>query len=255
MPLVNLVPVRVVACALVVLVGPATGCGINAQHAPDGLVVFAAASLHKPFTEVSRRFTEANRGTRVEVVFAGSTDLLTQLTQGAEADVYASADTPTMDRAAAAGLLGGEPVALATNILTIAVAPGNPKAVKSFQDLTAVSVAICAPQVPCGAALPRLQREAGVDLAPVSEESSVTDVLNRVTSTAADAGLVYVTDTLAAAGDVTAVAFPEAASAVNIYQIATLRESRNAALATEFVEFMTGPVGREALALAGFGGA
>ncbi|MEX0581473.1 MAG: molybdate ABC transporter substrate-binding protein [Mycobacterium sp.] len=235
------------------MVGPATGCGTNDGHAPDGLVIFAAASLHKPFTEVSRLFTEANRGARVEVVFAGSTDLLTQLTQGAEADIYASADTPTMDRAAAAGLLGGEPVALATNTLTIAVAPGNPKAIKSFQDLRAVSVVICAPQVPCGAALPRLQRETGVDLAPVSEESSVTDVLNRVTSTTADAGLVYVTDALAATGDITAVAFPEAASAVNTYRIATLLQSRRAALATEFVEFMTGPVGRETLASAGFG--
>lgn len=247
---------RVAVCA--VLVGPAAGCGSNARQSPDTpppdtLLVFAAASLQKPFTEISRLFTEANPGTRVEVVFAGSADLLTQLTQGAEADVYASADTPTMDRAAAAGLLGGAPAALASNTLTIAVAPGNPKAIKSFQDLRAVSVVICAPQVPCGAALPRLQRETGVDLAPVSEESSVTDVLNRVTSAAADAGLVYVTDALAAAGDVTAVAFPEAASAVNTYQIATLRPARNAALATEFVGFVTGAVGREALASAGFG--
>lgn len=247
------VPLRVAVCAVVVLVGPATGCGTIGRQAPDGLIVFAAASLRKPFTEVSQRFTEANRGARVEVVFAGSTDLLTQLTQGAEADVYASADTPTMDRAAAAGLLGATPTAFASNTLTIAVAPGNPKAIRSFQDLTAVSVVICAPQVPCGAAVPRLQRETGVDLAPVSEESSVTDVLNRVTSAMADAGLVYGTDALAATGDVTAVAFPEAAGAVNTYQIATLQPSRNAALATEFVEFVTGPVGREALAAAGFG--
>jgi len=240
--------VRIAVCALLIVI---SGCASTPRS--DRLLVFAAASLKTPFAEIGDRFTAANPGTVVELSFAGSTDLLTQLTQGAEADVYASADTPTMDRAAAAGLLGGEPVALATNTLTIAVAPGNPKAIKSFQDLRAVSVVICAPQVPCGAALPRLQRETGVDLAPVSEESSVTDVLNRVTSATADAGLVYVTDTLAATGDVTAVAFPEAASAVNTYQIATLRESRHAALATEFVKFMTGPVGQEALASAGFG--
>lgn len=240
--------VRIAVCAVLIVI---SGC-VSTPRA-DRLLVFAAASLKTPFAEIGDRFTAANPGTAVELSFAGSADLLTQLTQGADADVYASADTPTMDRAAEAGLLDGQPAAFATNTLTIAVAPGNPKAIKSFQDLRAVSVVICAPQVPCGAALPRLQRETGVDLAPVSEESSVTDVLNRVTSATADAGLVYVTDALAAAGDVTAVAFPEAASAVNTYQIATLRQSRNAALASAFVNFVTGPVGREVLASAGFG--
>lgn len=240
--------VRIAVCAVLIVI---SGC-VSTPRA-DRLLVFAAASLKTPFAEIGDRFTAANPGTAVELSFAGSADLLTQLTQGADADVYASADTPTMDRAAEAGLLGSESAAVASNTLTIAVAPGNPQAIKSFQDLRAVSVVICAPQVPCGAALPRLQRETGVDLAPVSEESSVTDVLNRVTSATADAGLVYVTDALAAAGDVTAVAFPEAASAVNTYQIATLRQSRNAALASAFVNFVTGPVGREVLASAGFG--
>lgn len=240
--------VRIAVCALLIVI---SGCA--SPPGSDRLLVFAAASLKTPFAEIGDRFTAANPGTAVELSFAGSADLLTQLTQGADADVYASADTPTMDRAAGFGLLDGQPAAFATNTLTIAVAPGNPKAIRSFQDLRAVSVVICAPQVPCGAALPRLQRETGVDLAPVSEESSVTDVLNRVTSATADAGLVYLTDALAAAGDVTAVAFPEAASAVNTYQIAILRQSRNAALASAFVNFVTGPVGREVLASAGFG--
>ena len=146
-----------------------------------------------------------------------------------------------------------QPAAFATNTLTIAVAPENPLGLRSFRDLENVSVVVCAVQVPCGAALPRLEQEAGVDLRPVSEESSVTDVLNKVTSGAADAGLVYVTDALAAGDSVTAVAFPEAANAVNTYQIATLRQSRNATSADVFANFVTGPVGRSALAAAGFG--
>ena len=239
---------RVAVCALLVAT---SGCVSTPRT--DRLLVFAAASLTTPFTEIGSRFTAANPGTVVEFSFAGSADLLSQLTQGAEADVFASADTLTMSRAAGSRLLAGQPAAFATNTLTIAVAPENPLGLRSFRDLENVSVVVCAVQVPCGAALPRLEQEAGVDLRPVSEESSVTDVLNKVTSGAADAGLVYVTDALAAGDSVTAVAFPEAANAVNIYQIATLRQSRNATSADVFANFVTGPVGRSALAAAGFG--
>lgn len=240
--------VRIAVCALLVVT---SGC-VSPPRA-DRLLIFAAASLQTPFTEIGDRFTTANPGTVVELSFAGSADLLSQLTQGADADVFAPADTPTMNRAAGFGLLGDQPAAFATNTLTIAVAPGNPLGLKSIRDLQNVSVVVCAVQVPCGSALPRLEQEAGVDLRPVSEESSVTDVLNKVTSGATDAGLVYVTDALAAGDSVTAVSFPEAATAINTYQIATLKQSRDASLAGAFVNFVTGPVGRSALAAAGFG--
>jgi len=220
---------------------------------PQTLVVFAAASLTKAFTDLGGAFTDAASDVGVELSFAGSADLLTQLTQGAEADVFASADSATMDKAARAGLLAGPPVSFASNTLTIAVAPGNPKGIKSFRDLADVSLVVCAAQVPCGSALPRLQTEAGVQLHPVSEESSVTDVLNKVTSGQADAGLVYLTDARAAGDGVTAVPFPGAAGAANTYQIAMLKTSRDTALARRFVDLVTGPAGRQALEAAGFG--
>ena len=99
-------------------------------------MVFAAASLKKTFTEIGEQFKTDNPGVSVEFNFAGSSDLVTQLTQGAQADVFASADTKNMDKAVQAGLLDGDPVNFASNTLTIAVAPGNPKQIKSFQDLT-----------------------------------------------------------------------------------------------------------------------
>jgi molybdate transport system substrate-binding protein len=222
------------------------GCG---TPAPDSLAVFAAASLTRTFTDLRDGFT----GAAVEVTFAGSADLLTQLTQGAGADVFAAADIATMDKAADAGLLAGTPVPFATNTLTIAVNPGNPKGIRSFQDLTRASLVVCAVQVPCGSAFPALQARAGVRLTPVSEESSVTDVLNKVVSGQADAGLVYVTDARAAGPRITAVAFPEAAGAANTYQIAVLDSSRMPALAHRFVDVVTGPTGRRVLEAAGFG--
>ena len=146
--------------------------------------------MKKSFTEIGEQFKTDNPGTDIEFSFAGSSDLVTQLTQGAPADVFASADTKNMDKAAEAGLLAGAPVNFASNTLTIVVAPGNPKKIASFRDLTqpGLSVVVCAPQVPCGSATQKVEQALGVQLNPVSEESQVTDVLNKVTTGQADAG-------------------------------------------------------------------
>ena len=216
--------------------------------------MFAAASLKKAFTDIGEQFKTDNPGSSVQFSFAGSSGLVTQLTQGANADVFASADTNNMNKAALAGLLAGDPVNFASNTLTIAVAPGNPNKVTSFADLARpdLSVVVCALQVPCGSATKRVEDSTGVQLHPVSEESSVTDVLNKVTSGEADAGLVYVTDALGAGNKVTAVNFPEAAGAVNTYPIAVLKNSKHQDLAKKFVDLVTGETGQKILNQAGF---
>jgi molybdate transport system substrate-binding protein len=245
---------RVALAAAVVLV-LITGCGSQDESAHNTIMVFAAASLKGTFTKVGQQFEMDNPGTKVEFSFAGSSDLITQLTQGAHADVFASADIKNMGKAAQAGLLAGDPIDFASNTLTIAVAPGNPKSLRSFQDLDkpGVSVVVCAPQVPCGSATQKVEHVAGVPLSPVSEESSVTDVLNKVTSGQADAGVVYVTDAAGAGDEVTAVPFPEAAGAVNTYPIAPLKQSQNPAAATKFVKAVIGESGQKILSAAGFG--
>jgi len=242
---------------VVLLSGSLLGCSSDQQASPanDAIVVFAAASLKQAFTDIGHRFEKDNPGASVEFSFAGSSDLVTQLTQGAPADVFASADTANMDKAQRAGLLANQSVNFASNTLTIAVAPGNPKHISSFRDLDrpGLNVVVCAPQVPCGSATQKVETAAGVQLKPVSEESSVTEVLNKVTTGQADAGLVYVTDVLAAGDRASSVSFPEAAGAVNTYPIATLAQSKNAVLANKFVEMVTGPTGQEVLTKAGFG--
>jgi molybdate transport system substrate-binding protein len=243
----------VLAVALpTVLVATISGCTSSPTNA---VAVFAAASLKKSFTQIGERFKAENPGTSIEFTFAGSSDLVTQLTQGATADIFASADTKNMDMAADAGLLAGDPVGFASNTLVIAVAPDNPQNVASFADLTrpGVSVVVCAPQVPCGAATQSIEETTGVRLNPVSEESSVIDVLGKVTSGQADAGLVYVTDALAAGDQVTTVEFAEAADAVNTYPIAVLRDASQAGLARKFVDLVTGEAGQKILGQAGFG--
>jgi molybdate transport system substrate-binding protein len=248
----------------VLLLALITGCSSEKTRSPATsaspaaagakILVFAAASLKKPFTDIGQQFKTDNPGASVEFSFAGSSDLVTQLTQGAPADVFASADTNNMGTAARAGLLAGNPVNFASNTLTIAVAPGNPKHITSFQDLLrpGLDVVVCAPQVPCGSATRRVEQATSVRLAPVSEESSVTDVLTKVISGQADAGLVYITDAIGAGGKVTAVPFAEAAGAVNMYPIAALKQSKNPDLARRFVDLVTGAPGQNALSAAGF---
>jgi molybdate transport system substrate-binding protein len=247
---------RLLAVFGVLLLALISGCGSSEQPAAQNtkIIVFAAASLKKTFTDIGEQFKAENHGSSVEFSFAGSSDLVTQLTQGAPADVFASADTKNMDKAAQAGLLAGDPVNFASNTLTIAVAPGNPKKIASFKDLTqqGLNVVVCAPQVPCGSATQKVEQATGVMLNPVSEESSVSDVLNKVTTGQADAGIVYVTDAIGSGDKVAAVAFPEAAGAVNTYPIAVLKGSKNPQLARKFVDLVTGESGQKVLNAAGF---
>jgi len=219
------------------------------------LTVFAAASLKAAFTEIGQKFEAENPGVTVTFNFAGSSDLVAQIQQGAPADVFASADTKNMDIAVTANLLDGRAENFATNTLEIATPPDNPANIRSLDDLAApgVKVVLCAEQVPCGSAAAKVEQAAGVDIKPVSEEQSVTDVLGKVISGEADAGLVYVTDVKAAGDKVHGVEFPESAEAVNTYPIASLKGSIGNGLAEHFIAFVTGPEGQAVLAAAGFG--
>jgi molybdate transport system substrate-binding protein len=249
------------AVAALVLLSPLAACGgsDDSSGSPDSsgtttLTVFAASSLTSAFTELGKDFEADHDGVKVTFSFAGSSDLVAQLQQGAAADVFASADTNNMDAAVGDDLVDGDPVNFASNTLEIATPPDNPANMKSFQDLAKsdVQVVVCAPEVPCGAATQKMEDVTGVTIRPVSEEDSVTDVLTKVESGEADAGLVYVTDVQAAGDKVAGVTFPESSQVVNTYPIATLSDSKDADLAKEFVALVTGATGQSTLAAAGF---
>ena len=219
------------------------------------LTVFAAASLTTTFTDLAKTFEEQHEGVTVELSFGGSSALVTQLQEGAPADVLATADEKTMDTAADDDLLEGDPEPFATNTLVIVTPPDNPAGVQGLADLARsdVETVVCAPQVPCGAAAEAVEEAGGVTIDPASEEQAVTDVLAKVVSGEADAGLVYVTDAESAGDDVETVEVPEAADVVNAYPIAVLADARQPDLARDWIAFVTGDEGRQVLADAGFG--
>lgn len=246
------------ATATALLALPLTACGEDSGTGDDGgrttLTVFAAASLTTTFEELERTFETDHPDVDVRLSFGGSSDLVAQLTEGAEADVFASADTKNMDKLVDAGLADGDPSEFATNTLTIAVPPGNPAGVQGLADLgdDDLSIVVCAPEVPCGNAALEVAKAAGVTLAPDSEEQSVTDVLGKIEAGEGDAGLVYVTDVTAAGERVEGIAFPESADVVNHYPIAVVADAPRADLAREWVDLVLGD-GQAVFAAAGFG--
>lgn len=244
---------RLVLPLVLALALPLSACGGDDEQTT--LTVYAAASLTAAFEDIAAEFEEEHDGVDVQLSFGGSSDLATQIQEGAPADVFASADTANMDQLVAADLTGAEPAAFATNTLEIAVPPGNPAGIRTFQDLAkpGLALVICAPEVPCGAAAQSVAGAAGVTLDPVSEEQSVTDVLGKISSGEGEAGLVYVTDVAAAGDDVQGVTFPESGKVVNTYPIAPIADSDESGLAADFVGFVLGRTGQSILTDDGFG--
>lgn len=226
--------------------------GASSSAPTTVLTVYAAASLTASYDEMATTFEAEHPGVDVQFNYAGSQTLVDQINQGAPADVLATANTSTMDKATAAGTVGTT-TEFATNVLTLITPAGNPAGVTGLDSsLDAAQLVICAPEVPCGSATQKLTEKLGVTLNPVSEEQQVTDVVGKVTSGEATAGIVYRTDARAAGDKVTEVSIEGADQVVNHYPIATTSESQHAELAQEFVDYVLSDAGQSVLDEHGF---
>lgn len=218
------------------------------------LTIYAAASLKASFDELAGQFEELHPDLVVApIVYDGSSTLVTQLIEGAPADVFASADERNMDTAVDATIVDA-PVLFATNTLVIAVPAGNPGDVTGLASLAdpELDIILCAPEVPCGGASETLLANEGVTVTPASLEQNVTAVLTKVAAGEADAGLVYRTDVVG--NDQVESLVPEGAEeVVNRYPIAVLTDAENPAAAAAFAEFVLGEAGHTVLADHGFG--
>ncbi|MGM1063462.1 molybdate ABC transporter substrate-binding protein [Saccharothrix sp. Mg75] len=242
------------ACALAAAVLAACG-GEPAATGPGGrITVFAASSLTETFTRLGEDFEAVNPGAEVVFNFAGSSALAQQIDQGAPADVFAAASPATMEQVRESGAVTATPTTFARNTLRIAVPRGNPGGVTGLADFADpdATIALCAEQVPCGAAAKEAFDAAGVTPRPDTLEQDVKAVLTKVRLGEVDAALVYATDVGAAGDEVEGIGFPEAEEAVNEYPIATLATAPNAAGARAFVNHVLSAEGRAVLAAAGF---
>ena len=216
------------------------------------LNVFAAASLKETFGELEKTFEAANPGVDVTFNFAGSQDLVSQLTEGADADVLATANESTMAKAAEADLVGEQTVFL-SNTLTLVTPKGNPAGVTGLDSsLDNARLVVCDTEAPCGKLTKELTGALGITLNPVSAEPNVKDVLGKVTSGEADAGIVYRTDANAAKDQVETIDIQGADQAVNKYPIAQVKATKNAELAQKWIALVLSPEGQSVLERAGF---
>jgi len=233
--------------------GAASASGSGApQKATGELKVLAAASLKASFTEIGTQLEKDNPGLHVTFDFQGSQTLVSSLSEGNEADVLATADEPTMNKAVEQKLVG-ERTEFATNVPTLIVPKGNPANVKGIDSsLDDAKLVVCVETAPCGHAAKELAKAYNVTLNPVSEEQKVTDVRTKVESGEADAGVVYKTDAVAAKDKVDEVTIDNK-GVVNHYPIAQTAKPSNPEAAQVFINAITSKSGQDILAKYGFG--
>lgn len=221
--------------------------------APGRLVVLAAASLTDVLPSVVEAFEADHTGVEVTVSLAGSSELVAQVLAGAPADVLVTASEAAMAPALEAGAVA-EVTPLARNAPVVVVPAGNPGGVTSVADLAdpALLVALCAPQVPCGAAAATYLEAQGVPAAPDTLDADVRAVLTRVRLGEVDAGVVYRTDALAAGDAVETVPGPEVAAAATTYLVGVPSRAPHRRTAEAFVRHLASPAVQEVLADAGF---
>lgn len=219
------------------------------------IVVFAAASLTDTFTELGASFEAEHPDATVSFSFAGSSALSQQILSGAPADVFASASPAQMTQVTDEDLAAAEPVVIVTNQLQIAVPAGNPAGVTGLEDFTNedLTIALCAEEVPCGAASVTVFEAAGLTPAPDTYEEDVRATLTKVRLDEVDAALVYQTDVLVAGDEVEGIDFPESGEAINDYPIAALTEAPNPEGGQAFIDYVLSEEGQEVLTAAGFG--
>jgi molybdate transport system substrate-binding protein len=248
-----------------------SGCGSSSSSTSDGtpaagsaassgastlsgsITVFAAASLTGSFTRIGTQFEAAHPGTKVTFSFGPSSGLATQILAGAPADVFASASPKTMAQVVTAKAATGS-TNFAKNVMEIAVPPANPGKITSLADLArkGEKVVLCAAEVPCGSTARTVLANAKLTVTPVSNEVDVKSTLAKVQLGEADAGVVYVTDVLAAGSKVKGIAIPDDVNASTEYPITHLTASKNPALAQAFQEYVLSSDGAAVLTAAGF---
>lgn len=243
----------VALAALAVLIAAAQP--VAAAPRPSGeITVFAASSLTESFDAIAKQFEKRYPGVSVKFNYDASSNLATQINQGAPADVFASADQDNLQKTIDSGAVTPPPVAFAKNRLEIAVEKGNPKKIKGLADLqkSGLVVVLCADQVPCGKYAAQSLGKAGVSVSPASKEENAKATLSKVSIGEADASIVYVTDVKASKGTTSGVKIADKVNVVATYPMGVVKDSQNATAAKAWVQFVNSKEGQKTLRKFGF---
>jgi len=247
-----------------------SGCGGGAAGAGGGersatLTVFAASSLTDAFGELAKTFEERNPGVEVRQSFESSSTLLTQIQQGAQADVFASAAQEEVSKAVKEGLVAGKPEVFVKNREVIMVPEDNPANIRDFRDLAnpGIKLVLAEDGVPAADYALEILSKAnpvyGADFKHdvlsnvVSREADVRASVNRVALGDADATFGYASDYTPDIRDkVKVIQIPQDLNIVATYPIATLKDAQSPELAREWVDLVVGAEGQRVMEEWGF---
>jgi molybdate transport system substrate-binding protein len=233
----------------------ASGSPAEESSLEGDITVFAAASLTDAFDQVGAALEDANPDVSVEFNYGASSALREQILAGAPADVFASADTSNMDQVVEAAA-ATDPSDFVTNQLQIVVPAGNPGEVAGLDDFADADllIGLCAAEVPCGEFGREALANAGVTPSIDTNEPDVRSLLTKIEAGELDAGIVYITDVLAAGDAAEGIDIPADDNVTATYPIAPLSDAANGEVADAFVEFVLSDEGQAILESYGFGG-
>jgi len=220
---------------ILLLVVAATAGGTASAAGHVTLTVYAASSL----TDVLPKVAPDERYS-----FGGSNTLAAQITQGAPADIFASANLTIPEQLYAKGLVT-RPYVLTHNTLVLIVPRANPARIHSVTDLRKpdVKVVIAGSAVPVGAyTLQVLKTMKMTDVLDnvVSREADVRDVLAKVALGEADAGFVYATDARTVPNKVTVLRLPVWGRPNVAYGVAVVTAGKHRAAAAAYLKMLLG---------------
>lgn len=258
---------RIITLIIILFAIIPTACGTPIAASPSAqrqttLTVFAAASLTDAFNEIGKAFETTHPNVTVKFNFAGSQTLRTQIEQGAPVDIFASADMSNMTTLESEKLAGDSRV-FVKNQLVVILPPNNPAGISSLQDLSkpGLKLVLAANVVPVGKyalqALDQMNAAFGSDFKAkvlanvVSNEQDVKEVVAKVNLGEADAGIVYISDSIAAP-NLKSIAIPVNLNVIAQYPIATLNSSKNKSLADAFIAYVLSANGQAILKKWGF---
>ena len=239
---------RTIAVLITAALVCAAGASASSSSAKAGVTVYAAASLTDVFPAIDKSNTYS---------FAGSNALATQITNGAPADVFASANTTLPAQLFAQGVVE-KPVVFTRNTLVIVVPKSNPAEIKSIYDLTkpGVKIDVANSAVPVGSYTLQVLGQMGLasQVTPnfVSQETDVRTVLSKVQLGQADAGFVYATDARAVPDGVIVIKLPAWAQPKIAYSMAIVAKSQNKAAAQAFIDEVLSKSGQATMLKYGF---
>ncbi len=228
-------------------------CGSSGSD-PAEATIFAAASLTNVGEELATAFKEESPDAEITFNFAGSSALVRQISEGAPADMFISADVANMENALKLPEFRADSAEIiANNQLVLVTADKNPGQITELADLSDSLVALCAAEVPCGSITREALTHAHITLSTPSEEANVSDVTTKISTGAVDAGFIYSTDahSLDSTQDNTIIELEGIEP--NEYPVALTSTGEDNAIARAFAQFLTTDRARGILENHGFG--